>query len=99
MPHIVGLEEVSESDLSLVGGKASKLGELVRRGLPIPPGFVVTTELYQQFVDETPLKTEIPAALQEIDPNNSSTVEHASKRIRSAFESTDFPESLRQEIV
>ncbi len=60
MPHIVGLAEVSESDLPLVGGKASKLGELVRRGLPIPPGFVVTTELYQNFVDSTKLRSEIP---------------------------------------
>ena len=99
MPHIVGLEEVSESDLPLVGGKASKLGELVRRGLPIPPGFVVTTELYQAFVDSTPLNAEIPAALREIDPGDPATVDRASQRIRSAFESTEFPDALRQEIV
>ncbi len=99
MPHIVGLEEVSESDLPLVGGKASKLGELVRRGLPIPPGFVVTTELYQAFVDATELKSEIPDALRSIDPNDSATVERASQRIRSAFEATDFPDAMRDEIV
>ncbi|MCI4348185.1 MAG: phosphoenolpyruvate synthase [Thermoplasmata archaeon] len=99
MPHIVGLEEVSESDLALVGGKASKLGELVRRGLPIPPGFVVTTELYQAFVDGTSLRTEIPAALGALDPSNSASVDQASQRIRSAFESTEYPEALRAEIV
>ncbi|MCI4353277.1 MAG: phosphoenolpyruvate synthase [Thermoplasmata archaeon] len=99
MPHIVGLEEVSESDLPLVGGKASKLGELVRRGLPIPPGFVVTTELYQAFVDATNLRTEIPAALGALDPSDSASVEQASQRIRSAFESAEFPEAMRAEIV
>jgi pyruvate, water dikinase len=99
VPHIVGLEEVSESDLPLVGGKASKLGELVRRGLPIPPGFVVTTELYQAFVDATSLKSEIPDALQGIDPGDSKSVERASQRIRSAFEKTDFPAGMREEIV
>jgi pyruvate, water dikinase len=99
MPHIVGLEEVSESDLPLVGGKASKLGELVRRGLPIPPGFVITTELYQAFVDSTGLKSEIPAALQGIDPGDSNSVERASQRIRSAFESAEFPDAMRNEIV
>ncbi|HLY76589.1 MAG TPA: phosphoenolpyruvate synthase, partial [Thermoplasmata archaeon] len=76
-----------------------KLGELVRRGLPIPPGFVVTTELYQEFVDSTSLRTEIPAALQGIDTADAASVERASQRIRSAFESTDFPDGLRTEIV
>ena len=99
MPHIVGLEEVSESDLALVGGKASKLGELVRRGLPNPPGFIVTTELYQKFVDATVLRSEIPDALRTIDPADSTTVDRASQRIRTAFESTDFPDALRSEIV
>ncbi len=99
MPRIVGLAEVSESDLPLVGGKASKLGELVRRGLPIPPGFVITTELYQEFVDTTPLATEIPAALKEIDPADSTSIDRASQRIRSAFEATDFPTGMREEIV
>jgi pyruvate, water dikinase len=99
MPHIVGLAEVSESDLPLVGGKASKLGELVRRGLPIPPGFVVTTELYQNFVDATKLRSEIPEALTTIDPADSASVERASQRIRGAFEATDFPGEMRQEIV
>jgi pyruvate,water dikinase len=98
MPHIVGLAEVSESDLPLVGGKASKLGELVRRGLPVPPGFVVTTELYQAFVDATALRTEIPGALAELDPADPASVDRTSRRIRSAFESTDFPPALRDEI-
>jgi len=63
MPLIVNLQDVSDTDRPLVGGKASKLGELVRQGLPIPPGFVLTTEAYQSFVDHTALKTEIPSAL------------------------------------
>ncbi|WP_354246707.1 PEP/pyruvate-binding domain-containing protein [Arthrobacter sp. UYEF20] len=31
-----------------VGGKAANLGELLRAGLPVPPGFCVTTEAYPQ---------------------------------------------------
>ncbi len=99
MPHLVGLEEVSETDLPLVGGKASKLGELVRRGLPIPPGIVVTTELYQEFVDRTPVHSEISAALAEMDASDPTTVERASQRIRAAFETTEFPAPMRAEIV
>ncbi|MFI5413419.1 MAG: PEP/pyruvate-binding domain-containing protein, partial [Candidatus Lutacidiplasmatales archaeon] len=82
MAHFVSLADVSESDLALVGGKASKLGELVREGLPVPPGFVLTTEAYEAFVDQTRLKTEIPAALESIQTDQPDTIEAASRRIR-----------------
>ncbi len=94
MAYVVDLAEVSVSDLPLVGGKASKLGELVRQGLPVPPGFVVTTEAYQAFVDATVLKTEIPEALGSIRTEKPETVERASQRIRAAFERTEFPKEL-----
>ncbi|MGB6442286.1 MAG: phosphoenolpyruvate synthase [Thermoplasmata archaeon] len=96
MTYVVDLENVSDSDLPLVGGKAGKLGELIREGLPVPPGFVVTTEAYQAFVDATSLKTEIPAALASIQANQPETFDAASRRIRSMFESTEFPPELRK---
>ncbi|MGD0250419.1 MAG: phosphoenolpyruvate synthase [Thermoplasmata archaeon] len=98
MAYVVDLADVSDSDLPMVGGKASKLGELVRQGLPIPPGFVVTTEAYQAFVDATVLKTEIPAALASIDPSRPETVDAAAQRIRAIFESTPLPSTLRHAI-
>jgi pyruvate, water dikinase len=98
VPLVVSLADVSDSDLPLVGGKAGKLGELVRQGLPVPPGIVVTTEAYDAFVGATPLKTLIPEALAAIDPSVPSTFEAVANRIRSAFESTEFPGSLRSEI-
>jgi pyruvate, water dikinase len=94
--YTVDLQDVSDSDLPLVGGKAGKLGELIRQGLPVPPGFVVTTEVYQAFTDATILRTEIPAALASIHSDQPETVDAASRRIRAAFESTDFPAGLRK---
>jgi pyruvate, water dikinase len=98
MALVVRLGEVSESDLPLVGGKASKLGELVRQGLPVPPGFVLTTEAYQAFVDQTALKTELPAALASIQSDKPDTIEAASQRIRHAFETVPFPAVLQKEL-
>ncbi len=95
MAYIVDLGDCSESDLPTVGGKAGKLGELVRQGLPVPPGFVITTSAYQLFVDSTPLKHEIPSALASIKADQPATVEAAAQRIRGAFESTPFPADLR----
>ncbi len=94
MPYIVNLADVSDSDLPLVGGKAGKLGELVRQGLPVPPGFVVTTETYQAFIDATTLQAEIPEALATLALDRPESVDAVSRRIRDAFEATAFPPDL-----
>jgi pyruvate,water dikinase len=95
MARVVALSDVSDSDLAMVGGKAGKLGELVRLGLPVPPGIVITTESYQEFVTGTPVGATIAEALRSIDPARNESVEAASKRIREAFETTEFPPELR----
>jgi pyruvate,water dikinase len=49
MPDILPLDAIGESDLSLVGGKALSLGRMAAAGLPVPAGFVVTTQAYRRF--------------------------------------------------
>lgn len=45
---VLGLERAGKEMLAEAGGKAVNLGELLRAGLPVPPGFYVTTEAYRQ---------------------------------------------------
>ncbi|MFD1658700.1 PEP/pyruvate-binding domain-containing protein [Streptomyces caeni] len=40
--YVVPLDRVTRADVDLAGGKAANLGELIRAGFPVPPGFVVT---------------------------------------------------------
>ena len=42
-------EEGSGENKSLLGGKGAGLSEMTRAGLPVPPGFVVTTEACNAF--------------------------------------------------
>ncbi|MEZ7129894.1 PEP/pyruvate-binding domain-containing protein [Nonomuraea sp. AD125B] len=46
MRLVAPLDAVGRADLPLAGGKGANLGELVRNGFPVPPGFVVTTHAY-----------------------------------------------------
>src|SRR3712207_6352565 len=39
--------DLDRASLPLAGGKAANLGELTRAGLPVPPGFCVTTAAYE----------------------------------------------------
>ena len=43
---VVALVDVGSADVELVGGKGANLGELLRAGLPVPAGFVVTSTAY-----------------------------------------------------
>lgn len=43
---VVPLSALGARDLPLAGGKGANLGELIRARLPVPDGFVITTEAY-----------------------------------------------------
>ena len=43
MKFVASLRDFGRDDLSSSGGKGAYLGELVRAGLPVPDGFVITT--------------------------------------------------------
>ena len=45
---VLDLADVDGTMLALVGGKAGNLGEMIRAGLPVPPGFCVTTGAYRE---------------------------------------------------
>jgi pyruvate,water dikinase len=92
------LEQFSDSDLPLVGGKASKLSELIRSGLPIPPAFVVTTTAYQYFVSATGLEQEIARELSRLERGGSELSEEVSRKIRARFLEVPFPRDLEEAI-
>lgn len=39
----------SKENLELLGGKGAHLAEMTKAGLPVPPGFTITTEVCRQF--------------------------------------------------
>jgi Pyruvate phosphate dikinase, AMP/ATP-binding domain len=40
---VIGLEALGRDAIEQGGGKGANLGELIAAGLPVPPGFCVTT--------------------------------------------------------
>ena len=45
---VLDLPEIDAHALSLAGGKAANLGELLRAGLPVPPGVCILTDAYRR---------------------------------------------------
>lgn len=53
------LDDEREPDRDLLGTKAANLAELMRYGLPVPPGFTLTTEVWRAFNQEGCLPDEV----------------------------------------
>ena len=46
MELVLPFSDIDRAALPVAGGKAANLGELIHAGLPVPPGFCVTTAAY-----------------------------------------------------
>ncbi|HEX8037354.1 MAG TPA: PEP/pyruvate-binding domain-containing protein, partial [Ktedonobacterales bacterium] len=54
-PLLLSLTDLNRDALPLAGGKAANLGELLRAGLPVPPGFCITTVAYTLAAEQAGL--------------------------------------------
>ncbi|MGA3136734.1 MAG: PEP/pyruvate-binding domain-containing protein [Terracidiphilus sp.] len=80
-----------DAALERVGGKGASLARMVAAGLPVPPGFHVTTEAYCRFVKENHLRDGILAAVAPAQANEPATLERASEQIQSLFAQGTMP--------
>ncbi|MFZ8855025.1 MAG: phosphoenolpyruvate synthase, partial [Thermofilaceae archaeon] len=98
---VLWFEELTKDDVPIVGGKNANLGEMIRAGIPVPPGFAVTAYAFKRFIEETGIKDEIYRIIHEhVKPGASDPkdYEEASKRIRELIEKTPMPSDIEEEI-
>src|SRR3954467_2613294 len=84
---VVDLAQLGARDLGRGGGKAANLGELLRSGFPVPPGFVITTTAYELVVRSNHLQHEIDNAL-----------DLGTAKVRAEFEQATIPPHLERAI-
>jgi pyruvate,orthophosphate dikinase len=48
-PWVLSFEEADGKNKKLLGGKGAGLSEMTHIGLPVPPGFIITTEVCREF--------------------------------------------------
>ena len=53
MNYVKVFEKLGKEDIPIAGGKGANLGELTNAGIPVPPGFVITSETYNKFITKT----------------------------------------------
>ncbi len=83
-------------DLALAGGKGVNLAQLQRAQLPVPAGWVLTTDAYTHFVHTHHLDNVIQAALAPAATLEPAALTAASEAIRRAFAACPLPAELAQ---
>ncbi|MEI6627001.1 MAG: PEP/pyruvate-binding domain-containing protein, partial [bacterium] len=90
---------LNKSDANIAGGKGASLGEMTQANIPVPPGFVILSTTFDQFIKETGLIEEIAAALEQVDHKEVHTVDFASEKIQGLIKSAQMPEDIAQEVM
>ncbi|MBM2820715.1 MAG: ppsA [Candidatus Berkelbacteria bacterium] len=98
MKYVVLFMDVDKDDIALVGGKGANLGELTKAGLPVPPGFIVTSGAYFDFLEGADLDIEIEKLLKGLDVNESKKLNSTAVAIQKAIMSKPMPQSIAKEI-
>ncbi|MBI5872353.1 phosphoenolpyruvate synthase [archaeon] len=97
MANILWFREIFKQDIPLVGGKGANLGEMFNIGLPVPPGFAITTQAYKEFL--IPIADVIYRILDDLDVNESAALQVASKKIEDIMLATPMPYQIREDII
>ncbi|MEV0119738.1 rifamycin-inactivating phosphotransferase [Streptomyces sp. NPDC050844] len=93
--YVLGLHDVDETQVAVVGGKGAHLGELSRvDGIRVPNGFCVTTDAFRRIMAEAPSLGERLDQLSRLDPDDREGIRTLSAQVRRTVEGIAIPGDL-----
>ncbi len=96
---VIWLDDYQAEHRPRIGGKNAGLGEMLKAGLPVPPGFAVTTDGFETIRDHPRIVEEVRSLLGNVDFGVPVGVRDISKQIRNRIESipmaSDVEEAVR----
>ena len=82
-----------------LGGKCTSLAIMTGAGMPVPPGFAVTTDAFDAVMNQTTLRDHIVKHLAGLDPNNVVDVDTRAAHIRELIMTQEVPDDVRDESI
>lgn len=96
--HVVWLHDIDKEDEHLVGGKSANLGEMLAAKFPVPPGFVVTSYAYRQFIKENKLELKINHLVNTIHFDNPDSLRQVCTHVKKLIASCPVPEAIVRDV-
>lgn len=82
-----------------LGGKCTSLAIMTSAGMPVPPGFAVTTDAFDAVMNQTTLRDHIVKHLEGLDPNDVVDVDTRAAHIRELIMTQEVPDDVRDESI
>lgn len=98
-PLVAPLTIFGHGSLAIAGGKAANLGELIRAGFDVPPGFVITTAVYDLLLQTGEMQRLMREMLPSLQVDNPGSVAEVSLRISDAIQHASIPGSIADEAI
>ncbi|MFA5399023.1 MAG: phosphoenolpyruvate synthase [Dehalococcoidia bacterium] len=99
MEIVKWFEDLGKADVNKAGGKGANLGELVKAGLPVPPGFVVTAQAYLLFNTESGLSQKIAHSMEGINVDDTAELQAKAREVQGLIVGTEMPANIKEEII
>ena len=93
-----GTAGVTAADAARAGGKAAALGELARAGLPVPRGFVITTDAFLLHMDGVDPDGAARGALEALAADDLAGIARAAAGLRARVVAQALPPDVAVEI-
>lgn len=90
----VWFSQIDKSDLGLVGGKGANTGEMVKAGFPVPPGFIVTSKAYYEFLEKSGLRKKIQKIIAGLNVENPEELHKVSQAIKKEIVNSEIPPEI-----
>ncbi|MGN1186445.1 MAG: PEP/pyruvate-binding domain-containing protein, partial [Methanobrevibacter wolinii] len=97
--YVAKFEKISKDDIDIAGGKGANLGELTQAGIPVPPGFVITSKTYEKFMNDTEINTTIMDILENTDVNDTKALQRSAEKIKDIIVKTPMPQDIKTLII
>ena len=91
MRAVMWFADLGVGDADVAGGKGANLGELTTTALPVPPGFVVTSEAYLAAIDACGVREKLQASILGLDADDDAALTAASEVAGNLIRSTEVP--------
>jgi pyruvate, water dikinase len=92
------LKEVGKEDIKSVGGKGANLGELLKLGIPVPSGFVITTSSFEKLIRDSNIEDTIHEVINNTDVNDAISLMDSSMKIKEMILSCRIPQEIEEKI-
>jgi rifampicin phosphotransferase len=93
--YVLGLQEIDQTQVAVVGGKGAQLGQLSRiEGIRVPAGFCVTTDAFRRVMVDAPSIDDRLDRLSRLNPDDREVVRTLSAEIRGILEGIAIPDDL-----